>query len=140
MYIHNFTVSPEKKGLNKFLGDLETEIMVLIWEVNPLSVRQATERLNLKRKLAYTTVLTVMSRLADKEYLVRQKTRNGLLFSPALTRKQFTTGAVEQVLNELKKNFPEEMNSACTPATAELTVPEDMRNNSRHTFKKSDPR
>lgn len=136
MYIHNFTVSPEKKGLNKFLGDLETEIMVLIWEENPLSVRQATERLNLKRKLAYTTVLTVMSRLADKEYLVRQKTRNGLLFSPAVTRKQFTMGAVEQVIWELKKNFPEEMNSACTPAPAELTVPEDMRNNSRSTFKK----
>lgn len=140
MYIHNFTVSPEKKGLNKFLGDLETEIMVLIWEENPLSVRQATERLNLKQKLAYTTVLTVMSRLADKEYLVRQKTRNGLLFSPAVTRKQFTTGAVEQVIRELKKNFPEEMNSACTPAPAELTVPEDMRNNSRSTFKKSDLR
>jgi len=140
VYIHNFTVSPEKKGLNKFLGDLETEIMELIWEENPLSVRQATELLNLNRKLAYTTVLTVMSRLADKDFLVRQKTRSGLLFSPALTRQQFTSEAVKQVLGELMKNFPEELNSALTSANAQLSVPEFRGENSRPTSKKSGPK
>jgi predicted transcriptional regulator len=53
---------------------LEAEVMDVLWQADgPLSVRQAVERLNADRAspLAYTTVMTVMSRLAEKGILSR---------------------------------------------------------------------
>lgn len=55
-------------------GPLEAEVMNAVWAVNaPVSVREVMGRLNDGRAepLAYTTVMTVMNRLAEKEALVR---------------------------------------------------------------------
>jgi predicted transcriptional regulator len=60
------------------LGPLEAEVMRAVWAAGEaVTVRQVERRLNAKRKepLAYTTVMTVMARLADKEILRRR--RNG---------------------------------------------------------------
>jgi predicted transcriptional regulator len=69
------------------LGPLETEVMDVMWSVRePLSVRAVLERLNGNRRppLAYTTVMTVMARLADKEILVRHKDGRGYLYEAAV--------------------------------------------------------
>jgi predicted transcriptional regulator len=58
------------------LGPLESDIMEVLWAApEPLSVRAVLEDINIARRppLAYTTVMTVMARLADKEILVRHK-------------------------------------------------------------------
>jgi predicted transcriptional regulator len=55
-------------------GPLEAEVMDAVWAAEaPVSVRDVMGRLNDGRPepLAYTTVMTVMSRLAEKEALVR---------------------------------------------------------------------
>jgi predicted transcriptional regulator len=55
-------------------GPLEAEVMNAVWAAAvPVSVREVMGRLNDGRSepLAYTTVMTVMNRLADKEALVR---------------------------------------------------------------------
>jgi predicted transcriptional regulator len=55
-------------------GPLEAEVMDAVWAASgPVSVRNVIERLNDARAepLAYTTVMTVMNRLAGKEALVR---------------------------------------------------------------------
>ena len=55
-------------------GPLEAEVMDAVWAAAaPVSVRDIMGRLNDGRPepLAYTTVMTVMSRLAEKEALVR---------------------------------------------------------------------
>jgi predicted transcriptional regulator len=62
------------------LGPLETEIMQLVWDASgPVSVRKIVDRLNERRrdKLAYTTVMTVMSRLAEKGVLTRVREGRG---------------------------------------------------------------
>jgi predicted transcriptional regulator len=64
----------EPVGPSSALGPLEAEVMDVLWQADgPLSVRQAVERLNADRAspLAYTTVMTVMSRLAEKGILSR---------------------------------------------------------------------
>ena len=64
------------KGVERLLGELEREIMDVLWDAGEASVRQVLEQLNARRvrtrHLAYTTVMTVMSRLADKELLSRE--------------------------------------------------------------------
>ncbi len=69
------------------LGSLETQVMALMWAAGrPLTVRHALDDLNVGRAepLAYTTVLTVMSRLADKGFLARTELGRGHLYAPAV--------------------------------------------------------
>ena len=69
----SFSFQPHKQGLHSILGELESAVMTLIWERGPLTVRQAHQILEADRKIAYTTVMTVMSRLADKGLLAKEK-------------------------------------------------------------------
>mgnify|MGYP003759364305 FL=1 len=49
------------------LGDLEQHVMAVLWRAGAsLSVRDVYERLHYARDVAYTTVLTVLDRLAKK--------------------------------------------------------------------------
>ncbi len=64
-------------------GPLEGEAMDVIWgAAAPVAVRQVVEALNEGRKepLAYTTVMTVMSRLAEKGVLTRNREGRGYLY------------------------------------------------------------
>jgi predicted transcriptional regulator len=59
------------------LGPLETDVMRILWASSEaLTVRDVLDRLNRRRrpKLAYTTVMTVLSRLVEKDVLHRTKT------------------------------------------------------------------
>jgi len=65
------------------LGPLEAEVMQHIWTAGaPMSVRQLVEQINhgRERPLAYTTVMTVMSRLAEKGALSRRPEGRGYLY------------------------------------------------------------
>lgn len=73
--------------LAKVLGPLEAEIMQVLWATDkPLTVRQTLEALNAGREpgLAYTTVMTVMSRLSDKGVLTREPGGRGFAYRAAL--------------------------------------------------------
>jgi len=64
-------------------GPLEGEVMEAIWEAGaPVAVRRVVDRLNDGRSapLAYTTVMTVMVRLAEKGVLRRRKKGRGFLY------------------------------------------------------------
>jgi predicted transcriptional regulator len=65
------------------LGPLEGEIMELVWAAGePLTVRAILERVNAGRsqQLAYTTVMTVMNRLVDKDVLRRKREGRGYTY------------------------------------------------------------
>src|SRR3954447_21687975 len=71
--------------LGKLLGRLEAEIVRAAWAAGrPVSVRDLLERINEGRKpaLAYTTVMTVMNRLAEKDVLSRRKEGRGYVYEP----------------------------------------------------------
>ena len=71
----------------RVLGALESEVMATLWSTaSALSVRQVLERLNEGRTppLAYTTVMTVLARLAEKGVLTREQVGRGFTYSPAV--------------------------------------------------------
>ena len=73
--------------LEKVLGPLEAEVMRAVWKAKtPQSVRDVMDRLNRDRRdpLAYTTVMTVMSRLAEKEILRRTSQGRAYLYEAAV--------------------------------------------------------
>jgi predicted transcriptional regulator len=72
----------------KVLGPLEAEVMNVLWSAGrPMSVRDVLAELNRSRSepLAYTTAMTVLARLAEKEILARVRDGRGYLYEPAVS-------------------------------------------------------
>ncbi len=61
-----FRFSPAKDGLVKVLGPLETDIMQIVWQDERSTVKKIHRKLSQTREIAYTTVMTTMSRLAEE--------------------------------------------------------------------------
>lgn len=99
---------PGKPGLERVLGSLESEIMELIWrKSSEVSVRDLFEQLSLQREIAYTTVMTIMGRLADKKLLFKRKEGNAYLFAAAISKEEFTAQMVDSIVNDLLSHYSE---------------------------------
>ncbi len=97
----NFSYQPHKKGLSQVLGELEAPIMDYIWERGSASVREVCDHLQADQKVAYTTVMTVMSRLADKGLLERCKSGQAFVYTAAQTKAAFTSDTVGRIFSAL---------------------------------------
>jgi predicted transcriptional regulator len=96
-----------KKGIRMVLGSLEADVMESLWRQSPASVREVKDRLARKRPLAYTTVMTVMSRLEKKGYLRREQAGRAYVYSPALTYEEFRSRTITSVCTDLLGGFGE---------------------------------
>jgi predicted transcriptional regulator len=87
------------------LAPTETEIMSCLWAHGPLTVRQVRAMIQSHRPIAYTTILTMSSRMEEKGLITRHTTGaayNGtLLLTPAVTRVELLTQAVLAVCRNL---------------------------------------
>ena len=82
------------------LGDLEREVMQQLWDAGePLTVRQVHERLSRRRELAYTTVMTVLDRLAKKGVVTQQKADRAYRYAPAQSREEMTAALMLDALS-----------------------------------------
>ena len=102
-----FRFSPTKDGLVKVLGPLETEIMQILWEDERSTVKKVHRKLSQQRDIAYTTVMTTMSRLAEKGVLNRHREGLAYVYTPAITEDDFVTMVVQQVLDGLLDDYSE---------------------------------
>lgn len=75
----------EQGGAGSVLGPLEADVMAVLWRAGePLLVKDVVAELNADRDtaLAYTTVMTVMSRLAAKGILARSRYGRRFAYTP----------------------------------------------------------
>lgn len=100
-----FRFSPTKDGLVKVLGPLETEIMQLLWQDERSTVKKIHRKLSQQREIAYTTVMTTMSRLSEKGVLNRHREGLAYVYTPAITEEEFVTMVVQQVLDGLLDDY-----------------------------------
>lgn len=68
----------------QLLGSLELAVLRALWEGNPATVRTVLERINAGRdsNLAYTSVMTVLDRLHDKELVTRRQVGRAYEYTP----------------------------------------------------------
>jgi BlaI family transcriptional regulator, penicillinase repressor len=85
------------------LGELETAVMEEIWRRGEATVRDVHEAL--PRERAYTTVMTVMTRLCDKGMLVRERRGRSDLYRPTSSREQWTEGRAREGVDALVQEF-----------------------------------
>jgi predicted transcriptional regulator len=88
-----------RSGLRQVMGGLEEEIMECVWQRGPVSVREVHQCLVAKRDIAYTTVMTVMSRLAEKGLLVRRPEGRAFIYSAPVPRDEYCAGVVKEFMD-----------------------------------------
>ena len=94
------------KTPNQLFGDLEADIMEILWQKKHASVRQVLNKLLKQRKVAYTTVMTVMSRLCEKGILKRKLQLNGAyVYRPVQPREDFLAAASEKIIKGLISDY-----------------------------------
>ena len=82
-------------------GELEAAIMRELWERGePATVRDVLAALSASRKLAYTTVMTVMDNLHRKGQLTREMSGRAWLYRPVRTRAEHVAALLQDVLAE----------------------------------------
>jgi predicted transcriptional regulator len=98
-----------KQGLEKVLGPLESEIMNLVWSKGRVTVREIYEALlaNSDKSIAYTTVMTTMTRLAKKDILKAFKEGNAYSYEAAYPKEEFLSTVVGEVVDGLIDDFSE---------------------------------
>ncbi len=77
----------------------ELEILQLLWENNPATVRIINDLLNEKREVGYTTTLKTMQNMLDKGLLLREIVEKSHFYRPAIeqevTQEQVLRGVAE---------------------------------------------
>jgi len=98
---------PQEKGLRQVFGELGAEIMELIWTRERATVADVHKVLESRREIAYTTVKTVMGRLAEKGYLRRTSADRAHIYTPTKGREQFLRDVSDEILTGLFVDFGE---------------------------------
>jgi len=101
--VKGIRIRPEQVGLRASLFDLEAEIMEVVWSQgwDGFTVNDVHEHLVAQREIAYTTVMTTLSRLYDKELLSREKDGRRYIYQARMTRSGFIEAMTREVLSSL---------------------------------------
>lgn len=88
------------------LGDLERAVMEHLWSATPaqpegLTVREVHDAIGVERGLAYTTLMTVLDRMAKKDLVARERDGRAWRYTPASTREELTSETLHHTLGEL---------------------------------------
>src|SRR5215210_7080522 len=110
---------PGARGAGHVLGELQTAVMELLWREPGLTVNEVEERLQRRREIAHTTVLTTLDRMHRKGYLTRAKEGKAFVYAPRYTREEFERGVAQEVLGALLGQFSETALSAFVDLVSE---------------------
>ena len=80
------------------LTPLELDIMKAIWRRPPITVRDVQASIRPARKLAYTTVMTIMDRLYHKGFLTRTLQGRTHFYQPAIDYAAVRDEAVDLLI------------------------------------------
>ena len=83
---------------NTELTEAEWEIIQVVWEHEPCAAPTVQEELAGRRKWTYSTVKTLMDRMATKGLLTTERIRNLILYSSAVTRGQAQKGEIMRAI------------------------------------------
>ncbi len=84
------------------VSDAELEVLKVLWAAGPISVRDVMAALKKqRRRLAYNTVLTLLSRLRDKGYVAADRRDTAHLFRPVVTREELIGSSLAAIADRI---------------------------------------
>lgn len=97
----------KSKGVAKALGDLEAEIMELVWAgEDAVPARVVADQIARKRDVQHITVVTVLNNLCQKKLLKRRREGRAYLYSPLVSRDEFLEEISRSVLSSVLRLGP----------------------------------
>ncbi len=84
------------------LPDAELVVMQAVWRCQPPVLRADLEReLSPEHLMASTTLLTQLSRLTKKGFLITEKSGKGNCYTPTITKEQYLSSQSRQFVEQL---------------------------------------
>lgn len=94
----------------KKLGEAELEIMQVIWDSKgPVTSNYILKELQGRRKWQLSTLMTSLSRLADKGFVSCDRSSGSNLYMPVVPENVYKTGASRHFLEKLYNNSLQNM-------------------------------
>lgn len=87
------------------LGERELDVMAVLWELGSGTVTEVLEHLG--APLAYTTVLTVLRNLENKEYVTREEEGRAHRYFPRVAQHAAQKNALSRLVTQLFGGSPE---------------------------------
>ncbi len=84
----------------KPIADAELEVLHLLWEHGPATVRDVIDRLP-ESERAYTTVQTLLTRLEQKGYVNSSKDGRALVYEPLVAQDELLTSELRDVASRV---------------------------------------
>ena len=109
----------------KSISELEQVVMDIVWELKGCSVRDVVEKLESTRKLAYTTVATILQRLYDKGMVERKESKQGYTYYPKLSKQSYSKKLAKSFLGNFFKSYGDTAIASFAETIDEL--PEEKR-------------
>jgi predicted transcriptional regulator len=100
-------MAKRRTQLDGVLGPLETDVMEAVWTQGDTTVRDVHGTLARGRRIAYTTVMTTMGRLASKGLLIRDTSGLAHRYRATVSREDYAKSTVHSVVDWLVNSFPE---------------------------------
>src|SRR5438128_9018783 len=101
------------------LTEQELEIMKVIWTRERTTVRDVYEALRERRKIAYTTVMTMMNILEQKGYLKKRQEDRAYVYLSARPQKQVIASMVREFIQRV-------FNGSAEPLLAHLVEDDQL--------------
>lgn len=86
---------------NKMLTDVELELMTILWKLGGGTVSEVMNALSADRKLAYTSVSTMLRILEQKSVLSSRKEGRGHFYFPLIAKSDYEAKAVKHVVEKV---------------------------------------
>lgn len=87
------------------LGSLESLVLHSVWRHGDVTVRTVTTDIAADHPVAYTTVMTVMARMAEKGLLKRQLAGKSHIYIAALAPEEFAAAVSQRMFQTLVSEF-----------------------------------
>ncbi|MEM7202310.1 MAG: BlaI/MecI/CopY family transcriptional regulator [Planctomycetota bacterium] len=105
--------------------DAELEILAILWQRGPSTVRQVHQQLNEQRKSGYTTVLKLMQIMTDKGLVRRDETVRPQVYRAVRSEKNTQRQLLRDLLDRAFSGSPSSL--VLQALSAKKTTPEERQ-------------
>lgn len=104
---------------------LELECLCMLWTLGEGNVQAVRDSLLPRKNLAYTTVMTMLDRLARKQIVSRRKVGRSFVYTPQVTRDEIRKRALRHLTESLFDGSPESLRRYLNGVPAAVAAVED---------------
>ena len=88
------------------LGETEMEVLHHVWDLGEATVADVRKRILEDRDVAYTTIMTVMKKLAEKGYLDYHKEGRSYVYQPAQEPNEVQHSLLRRLMDKVFEGSP----------------------------------